>query len=79
MLREFEQFRMLVFGAAMVVIMIWRPRGLVATRDPSLYLSDFKKGGVSDIPSALRKLARLSAMAPRKHLASLMKVLECKL
>ncbi len=42
-LREFEQFRMLVFGAAMVVIMIWRPRGLVATRDPSLYL-DPKRG-----------------------------------
>jgi branched-chain amino acid transport system permease protein len=43
-LREFEQFRMLVFGAAMVAIMIWRPRGLVSTRDPSLYLADHKKG-----------------------------------
>ncbi len=43
--REFEQFRMLVFGAAMVTIMIWRPRGLVATREPSLYLSDFGKSG----------------------------------
>ena len=31
--REFEQYRMLVFGFAMVAIMIWRPRGLVATRD----------------------------------------------
>ena len=28
--REFEQYRMLVFGVAMVAIMIWRPRGLVA-------------------------------------------------
>ena len=36
--REFEQYRMLVFGLAMVAIMIWRPRGLVATREPSLYL-----------------------------------------
>ena len=36
--REFEQYRMLVFGFAMVLIMIWRPRGLVATRDPSLLL-----------------------------------------
>ena len=27
--REFEQYRMLVFGAAMVAIMIYRPRGLV--------------------------------------------------
>ena len=44
-LREFEQYRMLVFGFAMVAIMIWRPRGLVSTRDPSLYLTDHKKGG----------------------------------
>jgi branched-chain amino acid transport system permease protein len=29
---------MLVFGFAMVLIMIWRPRGLVSTRDPSLHL-----------------------------------------
>ncbi len=36
--REFEQYRMLVFGFAMVLIMIWRPRGLVATRQPSLHL-----------------------------------------
>jgi len=36
--REFEQYRMLVFGLAMVMIMVWRPRGLVATREPSLYL-----------------------------------------
>jgi branched-chain amino acid transport system permease protein len=37
--REFEQYRMLVFGFAMVIIMIWRPRGLVAHRDPSVYLA----------------------------------------
>jgi branched-chain amino acid transport system permease protein len=42
--REFEQYRMLVFGAAMVAIMIWRPRGLVATRDPSLLLARGKPG-----------------------------------
>ena len=36
--REFAQYRMLVFGLAMVVIMIWRPRGLVATRTPSIFL-----------------------------------------
>lgn len=40
--REFEQYRMLVFGFAMVIIMIWRPRGLVATRQPSLYLQQHK-------------------------------------
>jgi branched-chain amino acid transport system permease protein len=37
---DFEptQYRMLVFGFAMVLIMIWRPRGLIATREPSVLL-----------------------------------------
>ena len=30
--REFQQYRMLVFGLAMVVIMIWRPGGLLKVR-----------------------------------------------
>jgi branched-chain amino acid transport system permease protein len=38
--REFAQFRMLIFGAAMVAIMVWRPRGLVATREPSIFLRE---------------------------------------
>jgi hypothetical protein len=29
---------MLIFGAAMVGIMVWRPRGLLAQRAPSLRL-----------------------------------------
>jgi len=29
------QYRMLLFGFAMVAIMIWKPRGLIATREPS--------------------------------------------
>ncbi len=36
--RGFEQYRMLVFGAAMVLLMIWRPRGLVGHRAPTVYL-----------------------------------------
>ena len=40
--REFEQYRMLVFGLAMIAIMIWRPRGLVASRDPSVVLAERK-------------------------------------
>ncbi len=36
--RGFEEFRMLVFGAAMVLLMIWRPRGLVGHREPSIFL-----------------------------------------
>jgi branched-chain amino acid transport system permease protein len=41
--REFAQARMLIFGAAMVAIMVLRPRGLVATRQPSIYLAKRKK------------------------------------
>jgi branched-chain amino acid transport system permease protein len=41
--REFSQARMLVFGAAMVAIMVLRPRGLVATREPSVYLREKKR------------------------------------
>ncbi len=37
--RELEQYRMLVFGLAMVVLMIWRPRGLVGQRTPSVFLA----------------------------------------
>lgn len=40
--RGFEQFRMLIFGAAMVMIMVWRPRGLVSAREPSVYLFERK-------------------------------------
>jgi branched-chain amino acid transport system permease protein len=32
------QYRMLLFGFAMVMIMIWKPRGLIASREPSLLL-----------------------------------------
>lgn len=32
------QFRMLIFGIAMVVMMLWKPRGLVSTREPSVFL-----------------------------------------
>ena len=36
------QYRMLLFGLAMVLIMIWRPRGLIATREPSVVLKERK-------------------------------------
>jgi branched-chain amino acid transport system permease protein len=42
--REFEQFRMLLFGAAMVMIMVWRPRGLFAHRDPTIRLHPVAAG-----------------------------------
>jgi len=43
--REFEQYRMLLFGAAMVAIMVWRPRGLLAHREPTVRLHG--KAGVA--------------------------------
>lgn len=45
--REFADFRMLIFGAAMVAIMVWRPRGLLGTREPSLRLHGPGRGGRS--------------------------------
>ena len=43
--REFAQFRMLLFGAAMVGIMVWRPSGLMSHREPTLRLRKGRGGG----------------------------------
>jgi len=51
--REFEQYRMLVFGAAMVAVMIYRPRGLVSTRTPSVFIHERKP-----VPAAIVQNAR---------------------
>ncbi|MBR1129815.1 high-affinity branched-chain amino acid ABC transporter permease LivM [Bradyrhizobium iriomotense] len=40
--RGLETYRMLVFGMAMVLIMIWRPRGLIGHRAPTVYLTKAK-------------------------------------
>jgi branched-chain amino acid transport system permease protein len=40
--RELTEYRMLIFGASMVGIMLWRPRGLVATRVPAVVLKERK-------------------------------------
>ncbi len=42
--RELEQYRMLAFGGAMVLIMIWKPRGLLAHREPTIRLPDRAQG-----------------------------------
>jgi branched-chain amino acid transport system permease protein len=39
------QYRMLIFGIAMVLIMVWKPRGLVSTREPSAVLKHKKRIG----------------------------------
>jgi len=37
-----SEYRLLIFGLAMVVMMIWRPRGLVSTREPTVFLKERK-------------------------------------
>ena len=44
--RGLDLYRMLVFGLCMVGIMVWRPRGLLAHRDPTILLHG-KKGASS--------------------------------
>lgn len=36
--REFSEYRMLIFGAVMVLMMIWRPQGLIPAQRPQLEL-----------------------------------------
>ena len=42
--RELAQYRMLAFGAGMVLIMIWRPSGLLSRRDPTIRLPGRERG-----------------------------------
>jgi branched-chain amino acid transport system permease protein len=36
--RDLQEYRMLAFGGAMVLIMVWRPRGLLSHRSPTVTL-----------------------------------------
>ncbi|HEX2335449.1 MAG TPA: high-affinity branched-chain amino acid ABC transporter permease LivM [Hyphomicrobiaceae bacterium] len=42
---DFEptQYRMLLFGLAMVLVMIWKPRGLISFRMPSIFLRERRR------------------------------------
>ena len=37
-----ELYRMLLFGTAMVVVMLWKPRGFVGSREPTAFLRERK-------------------------------------
>jgi branched-chain amino acid transport system permease protein len=41
------QYRMLIFGLCMVLMMLWKPRGLISVREPSVFLKE-KKSVSSD-------------------------------
>ncbi|MBX6321675.1 MAG: high-affinity branched-chain amino acid ABC transporter permease LivM [Rhodospirillaceae bacterium] len=49
--RELASYRMLAFGAGMVLIMIWRPRGLLAHREPTLLLNP-RQAGRAPVPAS---------------------------
>ena len=42
--RDLGAYRMVVFGLAMVLIMVFRPRGLIAHREPSVRLHPVRAG-----------------------------------
>lgn len=37
-----ELYRMLIFGMAMVIVMVWKPRGFVSSREPTAFLVERK-------------------------------------
>ena len=44
--RDFAEYRMLLFGTAMILIMVWRPGGIVSQRQPTLRYRAVESGGV---------------------------------
>lgn len=38
--REFSEYRMIIFGAVMVLMMIWRPQGLIPAKRPKMELPE---------------------------------------
>jgi branched-chain amino acid transport system permease protein len=40
--RDLQDYRMLIFGLSMVGIMVWRPRGIIGSREPTVVLKERK-------------------------------------
>ena len=40
--RNFAEYRMLLFGLAMIVVMVFKPRGFVGSREPTAFLKERK-------------------------------------
>ena len=51
--RSFAEYRMLFFGLAMVLIMVWRPRGLIAGRTPSIRVDPKRFEDVANDPTPI--------------------------
>ena len=43
MFRDLEQYRMIAFGGAMVLIMVFKPKGILANRKPTILMHGDKK------------------------------------
>lgn len=54
LVRQLAEFRMLAFGGLMVAIMLWRPRGLLAYREPTIRLAPYVEshGMTADKPAS---------------------------
>jgi len=50
LLRELQEYRMLIVGMSMVLIMIWRPRGLISRRIPSIFLAERRAISGAPVP-----------------------------
>ena len=57
--RELSEYRMLAFGIGMVAVMVWRPGGLLAHRDPTVRLHG--KGGRRPAATTPQKAAAVAA------------------
>ncbi|MEW9616192.1 high-affinity branched-chain amino acid ABC transporter permease LivM [Shinella sp. S4-D37] len=58
LLRDFAEYRVLIFGILMVVMMIWKPRGLVRIQRPAFFPSAAPKGSDPAPLSASPEAAR---------------------
>jgi branched-chain amino acid transport system permease protein len=50
--RHLAEYRMIAFGSAMVLIMVWRPRGLLSRRDPTVTLGEGPVESMKPAPAA---------------------------
>jgi branched-chain amino acid transport system permease protein len=50
--RDFAEYRMLLFGTAMILIMIWRPGGILSHREPTLRYRPLSSRSTSPAPTA---------------------------
>jgi branched-chain amino acid transport system permease protein len=59
--RDFAEYRMLLFGAAMILIMVWKPGGILSHREPTLrYLATTGGKPMSAAPQLLLSVERLT-------------------